>query len=102
MARRRRQAAEDKMEQSIFEQYDIFKTMHPVKIEVMKELAENMKGKDLKDAAPFLMAATTKLKQHGQSFSPEEIRVLMEILTKDMSPQEKAKVEMMKNIIRKR
>lgn len=90
------------MSQSIFEQYDIFKTMHPVKIEVMKELAENMKGKELKDAAPLLMAATKKLKQHNQSFTQEEIRVLMEILTKDMSPQEKAKVEMMKNIIRKR
>lgn len=76
--------------------------MHPVKIEVMKELAENMKGKELKDAAPLLMAATKKLKQHNQSFTQEEIRVLMEILTKDMSPQEKAKVEMMKNLIRKR
>lgn len=90
------------MSQSIFEQYDIFKTMHPVKIEVMKELAENMTGKELKDAAPLLMAATKKLKQHNQSFTQEEIRVLMEILTKDMSPQEKAKVEMMKNLIRKR
>ena len=90
------------MSQSIFEQYDIFKTMHPVKIEVMTELAENMTGKELKDAAPLLMAATKKLKQHNQSFTQEEIRVLMEILTKDMNPQEKAKVEMMKNLIRKR
>ena len=90
------------MSQSIFEQYDIFKTMHPVKIEVMKELAENMTGKELKDAAPLLMAATKKLKQHNQSFTQEEIRVVMEILTKDMNPQEKAKVEMMKNLIRKR
>ena len=90
------------MSQPIFEQYDIFKTMHPVKIEVMKELAENMTGKELKDAAPLLMAATKKLKQHNQSFTQEEIRVLMEILTKDMNPQEKAKVEMRKNLIRKR
>ena len=90
------------MSQSIFEQYDIFKTMHPVKIEVMKELAENMTGKELKDAAPLLMAATKKLKQHNQSFTQEKIRVLMEILTKDMNPQEKAKVEMMKKLIRKR
>ena len=90
------------MSQSIFEQYDIFKTMHPVKIEVMKELAENMTGKELKDAAPLLMAATKKLKQHNQSFTQEEIRVLMEILTKDMNPQEKAKVEMMKNVVKKK
>lgn len=89
------------MSQSIFEQYDIFKTMHPVKIQVMKELAEEMQGKAMKDAAPLLMAATSKLKSHNLSFSPEESAVLLEILTKDMNPQEKAKVEMMKNVIRK-
>lgn len=90
------------MSQSIFEQYEIFKTMHPVKIQVMKELSENMKGKQLKEAGPMIVAASTKLKQSGQSFSPEEIKVLLDILTKDMSPEEKAKVEMMKNIVRKR
>lgn len=90
------------MSQSIFEQYDIFKTMHPIKIQVMKELSESMRGKQLKDAGPLLVAASTKLKQSGQSFTPEEIRVLMDILTRDMSPAEKAKVEMMKNIVRKR
>lgn len=89
------------MSQSIFEQYDVFKTMHPVKIQVMKELAEEMQGKAMKDAAPLLMAATSKLKSHNLSFSPEESAVLLEILTKDMNPQEKAKVEMMKNVIRK-
>ena len=63
------------MSQSIFEQYDIFKTMHPIKIQIMKE--------------------------HNLSFTPEESSLLIEILTKDMSPQEKEKVEMMKNIIGK-
>ena len=78
---------------------DIFKTMHPVKLQVMKELAENMQGKSMKDAAPLLMAATTKLKNHNLSFSPEESKVLLEILTRNMSPQERAKVEMMKNVV---
>jgi hypothetical protein len=86
----------------IFEEYEIFKTMHPVKIKVMRELEENMTGKDLKQAMPYLLAATNELKENNLSFSKEEIRVLMEILTKDMTPQEKTKVEMMKNIMRKR
>ena len=85
------------MSTSMFDEYDIFKTMHPVKLQVMKELAENMQGKSMKDAAPLLMAATTKLKNHNLSFSPEESKVLL--LTKDMTPQEKAKVEMMKNVV---
>ena len=92
------------MSTSMFDEYDIFKTMHPVKLQVMKELAENMQGKSMKDAAPLLMAATTKLKLHIQMnhnlfFSPEESKVLLEILTRNMSPQEKAKVEMMKNVV---
>ena len=87
------------MSTSMFDEYDIFKTMHPVKLQVMKELAENMQGKSMKDAAPLLMAATTNLKNHNLSFSPEESKVLLEILTRNMSPQEKAKVEMMKNVV---
>ena len=55
------------MSTSMFDEYDIFKTMHPVKLQVMKELAENMQGKSMKDAAPLLMAATTKLKNHNLS-----------------------------------
>lgn len=56
------------MSTSMFDEYDIFKTMHPVKLQVMKELAENMQGKSMKDAAPLLMAATTKLKNHNLPF----------------------------------
>ena len=68
----------------------------------MKELAEQMEGKALKDAAPVIMAASNKLKQQGKSFTPEETALLLEILTKDMTPQEKAKVEMMKSMMRKK
>lgn len=90
------------MSQSIFEQYDIFKTMHPVKLQIMKELADNMKGKSMREAAPQLMAAMNKLKVHNLSFTQEETKILMEILTKDMSSQEREKVEMMKKMIKKR
>ena len=55
------------MNNSVFEQYEIFKKMDPVKIQVMKELAEQMEGKALKDAAPVIMAASNKLKQQGKS-----------------------------------
>lgn len=89
------------MSQSIFEQHEIFKTMHPVKIQVMKELVESMEGKSMKEAAPLLMNATAKLKSNNMSFTPQETTILLEILTKDMSPQEKAKVEMMKNVVKK-
>ena len=87
------------MSTSMFDEYDIFKTMHPVKLQVMKELAENMQGKSMKDAAPLLMAATTKLKNHNLSFSPVEAKVLREFLRSIWGPQERGVVEMMKNVV---
>lgn len=90
------------MSQSIFDEYDIFKTMHPVKVEVMKELVNSVNGKAMKEAAPLIMAAGSRLQSQNLSFTPEEVSVLMEILTKDMSPEDRAKVEMMKNIVRKK
>lgn len=90
------------MSRSIFDEYDIFKTMHPVKVEVMKELVNSVNGKAMKEAAPLIMAAGSRLQSQNLSFTPEEVSVLMEILTKDMSPEDRAKVEMMKNIVRKK
>ncbi len=93
---------EKRMNPSIFEQYEVFKKMHPTKLEVMKELVEKMEGKPMKMAAPLLLEAANRLKKENLSFTPEESAVLIEILSKDMSPEEKAKVEMMKNVIRKK
>ncbi len=90
------------MNQNIFEENAIFKNMHPVKIKVMKELAQKMEGRSMKDAAPLLMEAVNELQRNNLSFTPQESAMLIEILSKDMSPQEKARVEMMKNIMRKK
>ncbi len=88
------------MSSSLFERYDIFKNMHPKKLQVMKDLADEMEGKNIKDAAPMLMKAASELKRHDLSFSPEETAILLQILTKDMSPQDKAKVEMMQRVVK--
>lgn len=79
---------------------DIFKNMHPVKIQVIKELEAKASGKGLKSTAPFIMEAMQKLKAHNLSFTQEEVAVLLEILTKDMSKQEKERVEMMKQVVK--
>ena len=90
------------MSQNIFEQYDIFKTMEPGKIEIMRELVENMQGKSMREAAPSLLNATTKLKQKNLSFSQPERELLMEILSSNMSAEEKAKLEMLKKTMAKK
>ncbi len=79
---------------------NIFQNMHPVKVQVIKELEEKAKGKDMKRVAPLIMEAMQKLKDHQLSFSQEEVTVLLGILTKDMTAEEKKKVEMMKKIVK--
>lgn len=79
---------------------DVFKNMHPVKLQIIQELEAKSKGKDMKSTAPLLMDAMQKLKAHNLSFSQEEVSVLMEVLTKDMSKEEKQRVEMMKQVVK--
>lgn len=77
----------------------IFKNMNPLKIQVITELAENASGKPLSQTVPYLLKAQQTLKAANLSFSAEESALLMEILTKDMTPEEKQQVERMKALI---
>ena len=81
-------------------QEDIFKNIHPEKAQVTLELEEKANGKDMKSLVPLIMEAMQKLKAHNLSFSQQEVSVLLEIMTKDMSPAEKQKVEMMKRVVK--
>ena len=89
------------MEQSFFEQ-EIVKKMHPEKVAVLKELDQASKGKNLKDAAPLIIQANQRLKSKNLAFSKEESELLIDILSQDMSMQEKTKLEMMKKMIKTR
>ncbi len=75
------------------------KDMHPLKLRVITELAENASGKPLSQTVPYLLKAQQTLKAAGLSFSPEESALLMEILTKDMTTEEKQQFERMKALI---
>ena len=75
------------------------KNMHPLKIQIMTELSQNTVGKSLIQSAPYLLKAQQALKSAGLSFSDEESALLIEILTKDMSVEEKQQVERMKALI---
>ncbi len=79
---------------------DIFQNMHPVKAQIIKELEEKSRGKDKKQVAPLIMEAMQRLRAQNLTFSPEEVQVLLGILTKDMTPEERKKVEMMKKIMK--
>jgi hypothetical protein len=88
------------MDEAILNQ-EVFRNMDPEKLQIMKELEQSAKGKQLKDTAPLLINASQKLKAKNMSFTPQETSALIEVLTVGMSPAEKAKVEMMRRMVMK-
>ena len=86
------------MNQKPWLNHPVLRNMHPVKLKVINELAENASGKPLIQTAPYLLKAQQTLKEANLSFSPEESALLMEILTKDMSSAEKQQVERLKTL----
>ena len=71
-----------------------------MKVQIIRELEKKAAGKGMKSMMPLIMEAMQKLKANNLSFSQEEVSVLLEIMTKDMSSEEKQRVEMMKQVVK--
>ncbi len=69
---------------------------------IIEELIKNSAGKGINDSAALIMAAISGMRKNNMSFSKEETDILIEAMTSGMSPEEKAKVEMMKSFIKNR
>ncbi len=72
------------------------------KLAVLVDLANEAEGKSADKALPVLIKANAKMKALGLSFTQDETNLLIEILTKDMSPADKQKLEMIKKMIAKK
>lgn len=83
-----------------WQNHPAIQTMHPLKLQVLNELAENASGKPLPQTVPYLLKAQNTLKEANLSFSEEESALLIEILTEDMTPQEKQQVERLKALLK--
>lgn len=72
------------------------------KLAILVDLANEAEGKPADKALPLLIKANAKMKTLGLTFTQEETDLMVEILTKDMSPAEKQKLEVIKKLISKR
>ncbi|SHO51233.1 hypothetical protein [Anaerocolumna xylanovorans] len=68
------------------------------KLAILVELANEAEGKSQDKVLPLLMTANAKLKSMNLTFTKEENDLLVDILTKDMSPADRQKVEMIKKM----
>lgn len=75
------------------------KNIDPRKLALLVDLANEAEGKPTDKALPLIIKANAQLKAMGLNFSNEEADLMVDILTKDMSPNERQKVEMIKKMM---
>lgn len=74
----------------------------PRKMAILLELVNEAEGKSTDKLIPLIMNTNKKLQQQNMTFSKDESDVMIEILTKNMSPKEKQQFEMMKKVMASR
>lgn len=78
------------------------KNIDPRKLAILIDLANEADGVTTDKALPLLIKTNAKMKALGLTFTPDETSLIVEILTKDMSPADKQKVEMIKKMTSKK
>jgi hypothetical protein len=71
----------------------------PRKLAVLLELVKEAEGKPMDKLIPLIVNANKKLQQQNLSFSKDESDLMIEILTKNMTPKEKMQFEMIKKMM---
>ena len=66
---------------------------------LMKMMSE-ANGKDKNSMMPFLMGLSSSSEQSGMDFSDSETDMILQVLSQKMSPEEKSKIDMIRNISR--
>lgn len=70
----------------------LLRGMDPVKLQFIMNFAAKDKPKNMKEAMPFLLANMNLAKKDNINFSNAEVRLIAEILSKDLSEEEKEKI----------
>lgn len=75
------------------------KNVDPRKLAILLEVAKEAEGKPMDKLIPLLINANKRVQQQNMNFSKEESEIMIDILTKNMSPQEKMQFEMIKRMM---
>lgn len=80
--------------------HPVWQNMSPVKREIMEEAISAGGGRNINESAGAIMTAMKRMKRAGETFTREESDILIEELMRGMSAKERAKVEMIKSMMR--
>ena len=75
--------------------------MDPEKLDFLMKFAQKEKPANMKDAMPFLLSNMNIAKNQKIYFSKPEIQLIIELLSKELSPSEKSKVNRIMSIMLK-
>lgn len=70
------------------------------KLDMLQQMAQQGAGKSPSDLLPFIMNAAVKGKSAGLRFNPNEINTIIEVLKMGKSPQERAKLDQVVNLMK--
>lgn len=69
------------------------KDMDPVKLELFKIAASQVKGKSGNAMAPIMMSLITNANKRGIQFTPDEISLILQVLKRGKSPAEQQNID---------
>lgn len=76
-----------------------FKGLPPIKQALLKALITEGAGKSPEELLPAFMKANSELNKRGMNFTSKESSLLMSALIESMSPEERKKFEMLRQLM---
>lgn len=68
--------------------------LDPKKAALINNFANLSRGKSIEEILPLLLAVSNKAKKEGISFTSGETNAIIEILRRDMSPEQQSKLDL--------
>lgn len=78
------------------------KNLDPRKLAILMELVKEAEGKPIDKLIPLIISTNKKLQAQNLSFTKDESEIMIDILTKNMSPKDKARFEMLRRLLANR
>ena len=78
------------------------KNMAPRKLLILMELMKEAEGKSMDKLLPLIINTNKKLQDQNLSFTKDESDLMIEVLTKKMSPKDRAQFEMLRTMMANR
>lgn len=88
------------MDNNLFQNNPAFNNLSPEKLAFLMNFANSKKPTKIQEMMPFLMSSMTQAKKENIQFTPSESDLLIDILKKNLSPEEAHKVDMMMRIMK--